>query len=119
MGWVDVEWCWTARLGPEPAIVTEDPSVAAAKRVTVAAFIRRGVSHLACCACSQDRAPVAPAMAAIAHTAHMRSKVLLQRSLPAISTRIRRMASAAGVPRGLADVATRTRRVGLSGESAR
>src|SRR5205807_3927178 len=75
-GWSDVEWRWVSRLRPDPAIVTDDPIVAAVKRLTVTTFIRRGVSHVACCACSHDRAPVAPAIAAIAHAAHMGSTVL-------------------------------------------
>lgn len=40
---------------------------------TVAALIRRGVSHVAWLFCSQVRAPVAPAAAVIAHATHMRS----------------------------------------------
>jgi hypothetical protein len=45
--------------------------IAAAKMLPVATFIRRGVSHVSWRACSQDRAPVAPAIAAIAHAAHI------------------------------------------------
>ena len=55
---------------------TEDPIVAAANRLTVTTFIRWGVSQVVCRACSQERAPVAPAIAAIAHTAHMWLTVL-------------------------------------------
>jgi hypothetical protein len=37
----------------------------------VAAFRRRSVNHVSCLAWSHDLAPLAPAMAAIAHAAHM------------------------------------------------
>jgi hypothetical protein len=50
---------------------------AAAKMPAVATFMRRGVSQVWWRAWSQDRAPVAPAMAAIAHAAHMGGTVLL------------------------------------------
>jgi len=46
---------------------------AATMRATVAAFSRPGVSHVRCRVCSQVRAPVAPAAAAIAHAPHMRT----------------------------------------------
>ena len=68
---VGVECCWCRGLAPEPVTATEDPIVAAANRLTVTTFIRWGVSQVVCRACSQERAPVAPAIAAIAHTAHM------------------------------------------------
>jgi len=61
-------WC---EPGVEPLIVTDEPIAAAVKSVIVAVLIRRGVSQVACCACSQERAPLAPAIAAIAHAAHM------------------------------------------------
>jgi hypothetical protein len=53
-------------------IVTDEPIAAAAKRAIVAALMRRGVSQVRCRAWSQERAPLAPAIAAIAHAAHMR-----------------------------------------------
>ena len=61
-------WCCP---GVDPLIVTDEPIAAAVKSVIVAALIRRGVSHVVCCACSHDRAPLAPAIAAIAQAAHM------------------------------------------------
>jgi hypothetical protein len=50
---------------------TVDPNVAATKMPAVAALIRLSVNQLWCCACSHDLAPLAPAIAAIAHAAHM------------------------------------------------
>jgi hypothetical protein len=52
-------------------MVTDDPTTAAVKRATVAARRRRGVSQVRCRAWSHDRAPLAPAIAAIAQAAHM------------------------------------------------
>ena len=52
--------------------MTDEPIAAAVKSVIVATLMRRGVSHVVCCACSQERAPLAPAIAAIAQAAHMR-----------------------------------------------
>ena len=54
---------------------TDDPMAAAAKMLPVATFIRRGVNQVSCRACSQERAPVAPAIAAIAHAAHIDRKI--------------------------------------------
>jgi hypothetical protein len=48
-----------------------EPNVAATKIPAVAALIRRSVSQLACWAWSQDLVPLAPAIAAIAHAAHI------------------------------------------------
>ena len=59
----------------EPLRPTEDTPVASMNRVAVAARIRRGVSHVAWRACSQDRAPEAPAIAVIAQPAHMSRSV--------------------------------------------
>jgi hypothetical protein len=55
----------------EPLRPIEATSVATTNSAIVAAFIRRGVSQPKWCACSQERAPVAPAIAAAAHAAHM------------------------------------------------
>jgi hypothetical protein len=60
-------WC----AGVEPLTVTDEPIAAAVKRPTVATFMRRGVSQVVCRVWSQERAPLAPAIAAMAHTAHM------------------------------------------------
>jgi hypothetical protein len=57
--------------GVEPLRPTVEPSAAAAKMLAVATFIRPGVSQVSCRAWSQDRAPLAPAIAAIAHAAHI------------------------------------------------
>ena len=54
---------------------TVDPNVAATKMPAVAALIRLSVNQLRCCACSHDLAPLAPAIAAIAHAAHMERKL--------------------------------------------
>ena len=62
---------WWCEPGVEPLIVTDEPIAAAVKSVIVAARMRFGVSQVACCACSQERAPLAPAIAAIAQAAHM------------------------------------------------
>jgi hypothetical protein len=59
------------RAGVEPLTVTDEPIAAAVKRPTVATFMRRGVSHVVWRVWSQERAPLAPAIAAIAQTAHM------------------------------------------------
>jgi hypothetical protein len=50
---------------------TVDPIVAAAKMLAVATFILRGVNQVSWRAWSHERAPLAPAIAAIAHAAHM------------------------------------------------
>lgn len=69
-------WCAGAGLcgcvsGVEfPLRATDEPRAAAVKIPTVATFIRRGVSQLVCRAWSHERVPLAPAIAAMAHTAH-------------------------------------------------
>jgi hypothetical protein len=55
----------------DPLSPTDETPVASTNIVTVAARIRFGVSHDRCCACSHERAPDAPAAAAIAQAAHM------------------------------------------------
>jgi hypothetical protein len=59
-------WCEVEPLSP----TAETPN-AATHSAIVAARTRRGVSHVRCRACSHERAPVAPAAAAMAHAAHM------------------------------------------------
>jgi hypothetical protein len=59
-------WC-----GVEPLSPTAETPKAATHSAIVAARIRRGVSHVRCRACSHERAPVAPAAAAMAQAAHM------------------------------------------------
>jgi ketosteroid isomerase-like protein len=59
-------WC-----GVEPLSPTAETPKAATHSAIVTARMRRGVSHVRCRACSHERAPVAPAAAAIAHAAHM------------------------------------------------
>jgi hypothetical protein len=49
----------------------EETANAAMKSAIVIALRRWGVSQVTCRACSQVRAPVAPAAAAIAHAPHM------------------------------------------------
>jgi len=57
--------------GVEPLIPTDETPQAATTNAIVTAFIRFGVSQVRCCACNHARAPLAPAVAAMMHPAHI------------------------------------------------
>ncbi len=59
--------CW---IGVEPLRVIDENPKAAVKGAIVPARSRRGVSQVACWAWSHERAPLAPAAAAMTHPAH-------------------------------------------------
>ncbi len=50
---------------------TEETPKAATTNAIVTALMRLGVSQVRCCACSHARTPLAPAVAAMTHAAHM------------------------------------------------
>ena len=52
-------------------MVSDENPNAVTNKAIVAARRRSGVSHVMCWAWSQERAPLAPAAAAITHPAHM------------------------------------------------
>lgn len=57
--------------GVELLMPTEEIANAARTNVIVTAFIRLGVSQVRCWVWSHARAPLAPAVAAMTHAAHM------------------------------------------------
>jgi hypothetical protein len=61
-------WLW---FGVDPLSVTDEKANAVTNRAIVMARRTRGVSQVMCWAWSHERAPLAPAAAAITHPAHM------------------------------------------------
>ena len=70
-----VRWAAGDRLcdlaGVEPLSVTDENTKASMNSALVIDRRTRGVSQVMCCACSQERTPLAPAAVAITHPAHM------------------------------------------------
>ena len=72
----DQRVAWAGEIGGAGALdellrPMEETANAATKSAIVIALSRWGVSQVTCRVCSQVRAPVAPAAAAIAHAPHM------------------------------------------------
>ncbi len=69
--WWTTGGVWRLWLGVAPLNVTDEKANATTNRAIVIARRTRRVSQVMCWACSHERAPLAPAAAAITHPAHM------------------------------------------------